>query len=471
MKRKGHPSEDFDTHHQPDLKRVRLDDEPNGGVHSQHHHTDQDAHGLHHQVDESVYQHFHANSYANSNPQYAMGYDYGNAFVATGDPNVSYQHDQQQQQYTAAVGASGVPHDENHENEVYHGLYSRANPQDSFTLSNLHSDADTSKRGMTEEQEWMQAHQQHQQHDQLSQQQSQLIATQQFQQQPGVAQQGVALPDATGFDPSFGQVASGYQYLAYMSNNGKYEPVLIFYDHDGQARIQPAPELHEHLQEAMQYQMPEETAYEVPDPAPSSKKKSSSSIDDNQEKASVAELAKRIGLLKNEHKEWRFRDQKRTLLLKLSTAHQHYIENSSLDEILLRRLPHKITPTEFAKRIWLLVFHTVVAEGNTPKFWDRVSDREYLENQLDEEFKSLRNPQFATEVYNSIMRHDCSVQEAINSVAFQLSQQDLTEQQALPQQMVGMYTNGGAPQRQEDGSDLAQPQLLPNTTTTTSIQQ
>lgn len=230
-----------------------------------------------------------------------------------------------------------------------------------------------------------------------------------------IGESGVIQPtDENAQYPLYQQ--TGYPYIAYMTNNGKYEPVLIYYDQDGQPRVQHAPELQEQLQDAMQQQY-HPYIQDIYEPQSESRKKSTSSSD-NQEKASVTELAKRVGLLKNEHKEWRFRDQKRTLLLKLSNSHIMYIENSSLDEILLRRLPHKITPTEFAKRIWLLVFHTVVAEGNTPKFWDRVTDREYLENQLDEEFKTLRSPQFANEVFNALTKHECSIQEAINSVAF-----------------------------------------------------
>lgn len=95
-------------------------------------------------------------------------------------------------------------------------------------------------------------------------------------------------------------------------------------------------------------------------------------------------LAYKLGLNKDPHKPWRYRDFKRALFEKLSKAHETFIESSPYHQLLKERLPHKLSMSSFCKRIMLLIFHFIIRDGKEPKFWTRKEVKQSLiENVLE----------------------------------------------------------------------------------------
>lgn len=69
----------------------------------------------------------------------------------------------------------------------------------------------------------------------------------------------------------------------------------------------------------------------------------------------------------------RFRDYKRSLFdHKMSEGQMRLIDTDSQHTELKQRLPHKISPEQFAFRVLLMTFHFVLRDGKIPSYWTRV---------------------------------------------------------------------------------------------------
>ncbi|KAG2385781.1 hypothetical protein C9374_002930 [Naegleria lovaniensis] len=83
--------------------------------------------------------------------------------------------------------------------------------------------------------------------------------------------------------------------------------------------------------------------------------------------------------------------------------HIDFVDTQEEHSLLRERLPHKLTYSNFCKRVMLLVFHYLVRDGKEPKFYRRpLVKRELIENLLrekDPHFYSIVNPSIARELH------------------------------------------------------------------------
>lgn len=90
----------------------------------------------------------------------------------------------------------------------------------------------------------------------------------------------------------------------------------------------------------------------------------------NREKAvPLRQLAFELALTNDPKKNWRFRDFKRSLFERLKQDHATFIETNPDHSLLVQRLPHKMSMAAFARRLLLLVFHFIIRDGRSPRFW------------------------------------------------------------------------------------------------------
>lgn len=92
--------------------------------------------------------------------------------------------------------------------------------------------------------------------------------------------------------------------------------------------------------------------------------------ENNREKAvPLRQLAFELALTNDPKKNWRFRDFKRSLFERLKQDHATFIETNPEHSLLVQRLPHKMSMSAFARRLLLLVFHFIIRDGRSPRFW------------------------------------------------------------------------------------------------------
>ncbi|EFC45306.1 hypothetical protein NAEGRDRAFT_57796 [Naegleria gruberi] len=131
-------------------------------------------------------------------------------------------------------------------------------------------------------------------------------------------------------------------------------------------------------------------------------------------------LAYNLGLTKDIQKSWRYRDIRRALFERMIDEHIEFVDNQLEHSLLRERLPHKLTYSNFCKRVMLLVFHFVVRDGKEPKFFRRpLVQRDYIEKLLkdnDPHFYSLVETCHAHQLHNLMNRDGKTFQEAITIV-------------------------------------------------------
>ncbi|KAF0978106.1 hypothetical protein FDP41_002621 [Naegleria fowleri] len=114
-------------------------------------------------------------------------------------------------------------------------------------------------------------------------------------------------------------------------------------------------------------------------------------------------LAYNLGLTKDVSKSWRYRDIRRALFERMIEDHIDFVDTQEEHSLLRERLPHKLTYSNFCKRVMLLVFHYLVRDGKEPKFYRRpLVKRELIESLLrekDPHFYSIVNPSHARELH------------------------------------------------------------------------
>jgi hypothetical protein len=80
-------------------------------------------------------------------------------------------------------------------------------------------------------------------------------------------------------------------------------------------------------------------------------------------------LAYQFVLSADPNKRYRYRDIKRALFEKCAKEHVDMVNTDSDHSLLHQRLPHKLSLSQFCKRVILLVFHHIVRDGREPRFW------------------------------------------------------------------------------------------------------
>jgi hypothetical protein len=75
---------------------------------------------------------------------------------------------------------------------------------------------------------------------------------------------------------------------------------------------------------------------------------------------------------------FRWRDHRRKLEKNLTTEHRTYIESHAIHGVVFQRMPYKTTPSRFAHRLMILVFHTIIKDGKTPSWWNQHSSKRII---------------------------------------------------------------------------------------------
>jgi hypothetical protein len=115
----------------------------------------------------------------------------------------------------------------------------------------------------------------------------------------------------------------------------------------------------------------------------------------------VRVLAHRLGLHHDPHKSWRYRDIKRLLFDNLNEEHLEFIRQYPEHNILIQRLPNRLTMEHFCKRILLLAFHFILKDGCKPKFWQK----EKVRKDLIERVLKVTCPDFLEKVNPKVAVH------------------------------------------------------------------